>query len=261
MDNQDSLQIFTLGRFSLVRDGKPICHARKAPGKPLQLLKALIAAGGRQVSTGLLASILWPDQEGDQARQAFETTLHRLRKYLGDDRFLLLRDAQLTLNSERVWVDVWEFERTVSGLRKVIRQPPSETQPIRAIQAGTERIIRLYQGHFLSREDTTCWSVSLHERLRNKFIHCLIELGRFWEQHDAPALAITCYQKGIEVDDLVERFYQRLMICHVQAGQLSEAMTAYRQCRHVLSVVLGLAPTRETQSIYQSILNLYQQTG
>jgi LuxR family maltose regulon positive regulatory protein len=259
MEHQELLQIFTLGRFSLVRNGQPIRYARKAPAKPIQLLKTLIAWGGREVGAANLAASLWPDQDGDHARQSFDTTLHRLRKHLGDDHFLLLQDGHLTLNSERVWVDIWEFERTVSEVRRIMRRCVADAGSLEFLQARCERIIRLYQGHFLGRDNTTCWSVSLQERLRTRFIHCMIELGRFWEQHDLPDLAIHCYQKGVEVDDLVERFYQRLMVCYADTARLPEAMASYRQCRHILSIVLGLAPTAETQQIYRSILNRYAQ--
>jgi LuxR family maltose regulon positive regulatory protein len=255
---QASLRIYTLGRFSLVRNGEPLRHARKAPGKPLALLKALIAMGGRQVGAANLASILWPDKEGDLAQQAFETTLHRLRKHLGDDSYLLLEDGHLTLNSERVWVDVWEFERHLTLLRLAI----SHDNPCGChadVHLYAERTMRLYQGHFLGRDDATCWSVSLQERLRNKYIHCMIALGAFWEQHGLPGHAILCYQKGIEVDDLIETFYQRLMICLDQTGRQPEAVATYRQCRHILSVVLGLTPMKETRDIYQNILSHYQQ--
>jgi len=257
MDRQESLQVFTLGRFSIVRDGQPLRHARKAPGKPLQLLKTLIAWGGREVCPINLAASLWPDQDGDRARQSFETTLHRLRRYLGDDRFLL-QDGHLTLNSARVWVDVWEFQRTVSGVRQILRLPGNAAeQSLETLQSGGERIIRLYQGHFLARDNTACWSVSLQERLRSKFIHCMIELCRFWERHDRPELAIHGYQK--DVDDLVESFYQRLMVCYAATGRLPEAMASYRQCRHILSVVLGLEPTAETRQMYHSLLIRYPQ--
>lgn len=259
MENQELLQIFTLGRFSLVHNGQPIRHARKAPAKPILLLKTLIAWGGREVGAVNLAASLWPDQDGDRARQSFETTLHRLRKYLGDDRFLLLQDGHLTLNSARVWVDAWEFQRAVSEVRQILHQREHGTESLERLQSRGERIIRLYQGHFLARDNTACWSVSLQERLRTRFIHCMLALGRFWEQHDLPELAIHCYQKGVEVDDLVESFYQRLMVCYADTGRLPEAMASYRQCRHILSVVLGLAPTAETRQIYRSLLTRYPQ--
>jgi LuxR family maltose regulon positive regulatory protein len=252
-----SLRIFTLGRFSLVRDGEPLRYTRKAPGKPLALLKALIASGGRQVGSAGLAAILWPDKEGDLAQQAFETTLHRLRKHLGGDGYLLLEDGRLSLNSERVWVDAWEFERNLTALRAAISDDYAYGCHAE-VHLRAERIMHLYQGHFLGREDATCWSVSLQERLRNKYVHCMIELGRFWERHGLPARAILCYQKGIEVDDLIETFYQRLMVCLDQTGRQPEAIATFRQCRHVLSVVLGLTPMRETTDIYATILSNYQ---
>ncbi len=257
-EQQASLRIYTLGRFSLVRDGEPLRHRRKAPGKPLLLLKALIASGGRQVGVLNLASILWPDKEGDLARQAFETTLHRLRKHLGDDRYLLLEDGRLTLNSERVWVDIWEYERNTGALRASIARSGASAGHA-DIQLLAERIMHLYQGHFLGLEDAACWSVSLQERLRNRYIHCMLELGGFWEQHDLPGNAVLCYQKGIEVDDLIETFYQRLMVCLDRTGRQPEAIAAFRQCRHILSVVLGLAPMQETRQIYETALSHYQQ--
>ena len=117
-----------------------------------------------------------------------------------------------------------------------------------------ENLLRSYQGHFLSRDETTCWSVSLQERLRSKYIHCIIDLGRYWEQHGLWDKAIFCYRKGIEVDDLIETFYQRLMVCFRETGRRAEAIAAYHQCRRIRSVVLSLEPVSETRAIYQSIL-------
>jgi len=246
------LRIYTLGRFSLVRDRVVLRCARKAPSKPLMLLKVLIANGGRQVGAINIASILWPDKDGDLVQQSFETTLHRLRKYLGDDGFLLLEDGRLTLNSEKVWVDAWEFERHLGELRRLMAMPASGESD--RFDTLTSRVLGMYQGHFLSRDDSACWMVSMQERLRSKFIHGLLEFGGYWEARGLMNKAIECYRKGIEVDDLVETFYQRLMYCLMATGREPEAIAAYRQCRHVLSIVLGLQPTAATSQIYQDLL-------
>lgn len=258
MQPSEGLRVYTLGRFTLVRDGQPLRYARKSPAKPLQLLKALIASGGRQVGAVNLASILWPDREGDQAQRTFDTTLHRLRKYLGDETYLLMEDGRLTLNSERVWVDVWECERQMTKLRGLLSHHinPDVTAEI---SLCADSLIRYYQGHFLSREQSSCWSVSMEERLRSRFIHAMLVLGNFWEQQGLPTKAIVCYQKGIEVDDLVETFYQRLILCLARVGRQPEAIASYRQCAHVLGIVLGLQPTDETQAIYHSVLTHYRQ--
>ena len=259
--SQYALRVYTLGRFTIVNNGQPMRYGRKSPARPLQLLKALIATGGRQVGASHLAAILWPDKDGDLALKTFETTLHRLRKYLGDKRYLLMDDGGLTLNNELVWVDVWDCERQMTNLRGLLsHQPNADTTA--AISTCADRMMRYYQGHFLSREQTTSWSVSMEERLRNRFVHCMLALGSFWEQQGLPEKAVACYQKGIEVDDLVETFYQRLMVCLDRMGRQAEAMASYRQCKHLLSVILGLEPSDETQRIYRSFgLRNLQKTG
>lgn len=252
--SQYALRVYTLGRFTIVNDGKPMRYGRKSPGKPLQLLKALIATGGKQVGAASLASILWPDNDGDMAQRTFETTLHRLRKYLGDNRYLLMDDGSLTLNSDLVWVDVWDCERQMTKLRGLLSHQP-DADKTTEISTCADRIMRFYQGHFLSCEQSTSWSVSLEERLRNRFIHSMLALGSFWEQQGSPAKAVVCYQRGLDVDDLVETFYQRMMICLDRLGRQSEAIASYRQCKHILSIILGLQPTEETQQIYRSIVS------
>ncbi len=246
------LRVYTLGRFSLVRDGLPLRYTRKAPSKPLLLLKVLLACGGRQVGAGNIAATLWPDKDGDLAQQSFEITLHRLRKYLGDDGFLLLEDGRLTLNSAKVWVDAWEFERHLSELRRLMRgQGNNHSMRINQL---ADRVLWIYQGHFLSRDDTVCWMVSMQERLRSKYTHCLVDLGNYWESRGLPEQAACCYRKGIVVDDLIETFYQRLMVCFLRTGREPDAIATYRQCRQVLSVILGLQPTDYTTQIYHSAL-------
>ncbi|NNJ93731.1 MAG: hypothetical protein HKP57_03195 [Halobacteria archaeon] len=250
------LRIYTLGRFTITRDGESIDHTRKSPAKPLQLLKVLIATGGRQVGVANLASIIWPDKDGDLAQRTFDTTLHRLRKYLGDDHYLTMEDGRLTLNSGRVWVDVWECERQLTNLRSLLSRRMS-ADTANQINHCAERIMRIYQGHFLASDETSCWSVSLEERLRNRYVQGMLALGRFWEQQGSPGNAVLCYQKGIEVDDLIETFYQRLMLCLDQCGRQPEATACYHQCRHVLAVGLGLQPTGETRQIHETILSHY----
>ena len=70
------IKIFTLGRFEVLLDGEPVRFARKVQRKPLALLKALIAFGGRRVREDLVMDALWPDAEGDAARVALASALH-----------------------------------------------------------------------------------------------------------------------------------------------------------------------------------------
>ena len=246
------VSVFTLGRFSLLLNGKPAEFGRKAPRRPLELLKTIVALGGREISTTNLMSALWPDVDGDTARRSFDTTLHRLRKMLGDSRVLMLKEGKLSLDGRYCWVDVWSFERLLGQSHRLLMRDNTGKQ-VFSVGRSTEELANLYHDHFLAKEDLTSWSVSMHERLRSKFIHHLLEVGRYMEKHGYWEQAIHCYRKGIDVDDLVEVFYQRLMACCLETRRLSEGLSVYRRCCQVLSITLGLQPESETEALCRSL--------
>ena len=119
--NSTPIMIYCLGRFSIQVDRKVIIDNCYGRNKPLELLKILIALGGRQVSQEKLTEILWPDAPGDAALRNFNTTLHRLRKLLRYNQALVLKDTLLTLNPHYVQVDMWETERLLGQLEQVLR--------------------------------------------------------------------------------------------------------------------------------------------
>jgi len=248
------IAVFTLGRFSLLINGEQAEFGRKVPKRPLDLLKAIIAQGGREISVSKLTALLWPDVDGDKATHIFNTTLHRLRKIMGNDHVLVLRDSKLSLDPQHCWVDVWVFEKLLGESRHLLRSTANCNQAY-LVGGLTEILLALYQDHFLISEDVTSWSVSLQERLRHKMIHHLIEIGRFWEAQGNWEQAIECYQKGIDLDDLVEVFYQRLMNCYLETHRLSEGMSVYRRCRQTFSILLSLQPEQRTESLYLALKN------
>ena len=248
------LKIFTLGRFSLVKDGKPVRFSGKAQKKPLALLKALITLGGREVSEEHLLDILWYDADGDVAHKSFATTLHRLRKLVGNERALQLHEGRLTLDTRYCWVDVWAFERILGKVDVSWRKEAEESKKAHAIQLA-ERAIEMYRGPYLSGETDQPWTISYRERLRSKFLRVVKRTGLYWEETGNCDKAVDCYQKGLEVDDLAEEFYQRLICCYHSLGRRAEALTVYNRCRNTLSTVLGIEPLPSTESLCKKLLS------
>jgi two-component SAPR family response regulator len=171
---------------------------------------------------------------------------------LGDNRVLVLKEGKLSLDGRYCWVDVWSFERLLGQSHRLLMRDNTGKQ-VFSVGRSTEDLTNLYHDHFLAKEDLTSWSVSMHERLRSKFIHHLLEVGRYMEKHGYWEQAIHCYRKGIDVDDLVEVFYQRLMVCCLETRRLSEGLSVYRRCCQVLSITLGLQPESETEALCRSL--------
>ncbi|MBI5205938.1 MAG: hypothetical protein HZA11_13575, partial [Nitrospirae bacterium] len=98
------IKIYTLGRFEIWIDGKPLEFFGKVQKKPLEMLKAIIDMGGEDVPVEKIADKLWPDAEGDMAHSSFEMTLSRLRKLIGS-KSIELKGGMASLNPRMVWVD------------------------------------------------------------------------------------------------------------------------------------------------------------
>ncbi len=233
------VKLYTLGRFSLLRNGRPVRSVGKAQKKPLDLLKALLALGGREVIQEQLMEALWPEAEGDAAYRAFITTLQRLRKLLGHKEVLPLSDGKLTLDARFCWVDCWAFERLLG---------PGGMEPARL-----EKGLALYQGAFLEKDHEAAWALSIREQLRLKFLRGVETLGAYWEQQGQWSRAIECYERGLAVDDLAEAFYQRLMTAHLHLGRRGEALAVYRRCRNTLSHKLSVNPSPETEALHRRL--------
>ena len=92
------IQIFTLGRFNIAIDKKAIHSKGKASHRPIGLLMALIALGGRDVAPSRLCEFLWPDSEGDSGARNLTITLHRLRSLLQIKGAVLSDNGKLSLN-------------------------------------------------------------------------------------------------------------------------------------------------------------------
>ncbi len=234
------IKIYTLGRFGVVLDGQPLRFEGKAQRRPLDLLMALISFGGREVSETRLSEVLWGDAEADAAHVAFTSTLHRLRKLLGNEA-LVLSDNHLSLDPSKVWVDAWAFERALA-----------QTGTWKTAEAGMERVLPLYQGSFLG-DIAAPWALPAREKLRAKFLRCLTQASHQCMQDGRHEDALRMLHKGMEADPLAEELSCCLMRCHAALGQRAEALAAYQRCHKMLSTQLGIDPAPKTQALHRAL--------
>jgi len=250
------IKIYTLGRFAVVRNGEPLSFAGKGHKKPLELLKALIAFGGREVNEEKLSETLWPDADGDAAHRNFTSNLHRLRKLLGPE-ILLLKDACLTLDAHYCWVDVWAFERILSRLGVLLDQADVDKKDLHPLM---EQALALYQDHFLGKTGEQSWSISLREHLRHRWLRTVKRLIHYLGHQQSCAQAIVLYERALELDDLAEDMYRGLMGCYAAQQRQAESLAVYGRCQTILHTVMGIKPSAETEAVHQAIQNGDKQT-
>ena len=128
---------------------------------------------------------------------------------------------------------------------------PSRFRTARSMAAGRSgwSLWRARWGRGRRRE----WSLPRPDRLRRRFLRGVGALGRRWESAAERRRAVECYERGLDVDDLAESLYQRLIVCYRRLGARAEALAVYRRCRDALASGLGVEPSPETEALHRAL--------
>ncbi len=138
-----AVRVRAFGALDVEIGGAPMASSRKESRRLLELLGVLAAHGQTPVPQDQIADALWPDADGDAARNALDNALHRLRKALGGDDRIVLRHGALALNPQRCWTDV-------AALEQVLAQIDAASAPQRPALA--QRVRWLYRAALLPAE-------------------------------------------------------------------------------------------------------------
>jgi tetratricopeptide (TPR) repeat protein len=197
------IRIHTFGGLRVVMDGKPLRFSRRIQKRPLALLKALIALGGREVHEEAIEDLLWPEAEGDAARYSFKTALSRLRRFMGGENMIELKDHKLTLAGSRIWLDTESLERLSRNIAGIGRTRHAE-RPEDVPALGRE-LLDLYRGDFLAGDEAP-WIDRCRRVQRRRFVKAvetvravLVEAGK---SREAAGVFQAAIQNGILREEL-----------------------------------------------------------
>jgi len=244
------LRVRVLGGFAIERDGVDLGGARKAQKKPEELLKAVITAGG-DADVEQIVLDLWPDEEAKDPRASFDMALTRLRKIIGVDGALVLADGRLALDGRVVWCDAQAFET----LRLRLHGELAGMSAIETVVPLVERLAALHRGPLFGSGTAAPWMLAPRERLAMAWERAVQEAGAWLESRSEWRVAIALYERGVAQQMLAEPIYRGLMRCHLALGERAEALIVYRRCRDLLSRVLGVLPSAETNRIYERLVS------
>jgi len=252
-------RVRVLGQFSFelpARDAAGAsAGAARSPSRALELLKALIAFGGHEVPLERVADALWPRIDSDYAQRSLTTTLHRLRRLLGDESAVVLHAGKLSLDAHRFWIDRWALEQALGEFQGLHKEAVAPGRAIAAdvLQPAIERVMALYQGPLLSKDHDYAWVAAPRQQLHARLLRFMADAAAALETALGPEAAARLYNRGIDIDPLAESLYRQLMIMHLRHGQRSEAVDAYERCRETLRHSLQSEPSPQTQQLYRTI--------
>jgi len=238
------------GGFSLMRDDDPDAFRGKH-GKPLDLLKVLIAFGGQDINIDRITDVLWPRIDADFAHRSLNTTLHRLRRLLGDDEAVVLQGGKLSLDARWFWTDVRAIEHAIAAGNEYLGLSGSFAEPDAVLRRAVD-VLDLYTGPFMKDEDAA-WVLAAREAWQRKVVRFLTAAARHLADHGRLEEAMQLLERGIEADELAEALYRQLMSIHQSADRFAEAVEVFERCRRVWRARLSREPSQETLLLFEKI--------
>jgi DNA-binding SARP family transcriptional activator len=235
-----AVEISLLGTPSVRREGAPVAlETRKA-----MALLAHLALAERPRSRDALCELLWPGKDPDHARGALRRTLTTARKAVGPERIEVVADSVALRDGPGLEVDVRRFRSLVG---------PDATP------ADLDAAVALFRGDFLEgfalrdSPEFEQWCISEADSLQRELAGVLARLVAILaERGDLPA-AIAHARRWLAVDPLHEPAHRELIRLYALNGDRAAALTQYRECVRTLSQELGVAPLKETSSLFEQV--------
>ena len=249
------VKISTFGQFGLFINENPLQSLGKTQKKPLELLKAIIAFGGKEVDECALADAVWPDAKAEP-KSVLKINVHRLRKILVQENAIVHQEGTVSLDPRLCWIDLWTFNQLISEANSILNQPHQSRNgegTAAALDRIDDQILSLYRGHFLEQEKNLIWTITPREILRKVFLNYLLRAGKYWEEARLWEKAIDAYNRGLNIDSMAEPLYQSLMTCYLKLNRRAEALATYQHCHNLFQGVLRIPPSPETEAVYRQL--------
>jgi DNA-binding SARP family transcriptional activator len=219
------LRITTLGGF-VVQGDEEYGGARHLSKRPADLLQLLVVLGGRAVSLRRIARQLWPQADPEAALLSLTVTLHRLRKTLGFEEALILRQGKLHLDPHLCWVDTWAVEGLCQEVEEVVRRGWRPGEPRRL----ADTLLDLYRGPFLAAAADPSPVTAMRDVLLGKFAAAVRHLGRGLEAEEGSAAAERLFWRAVPPSRCQREICESLLACYRHRGADEAAADLLSEC-------------------------------
>lgn len=244
------LTIRLLGAPDVQIAGSPLTlHNQKA-----RALLYYLAATGQPHTRDHLATLLWSESSGRDARHSLRSDLYRLRQALRSSGV----EVALNIDGDLIALQLSEYDCDVLRFRQLATENT---------ESRWREAVVLYRGSLLegfTLGDAPLFDewVRLEEAALNRlYVQMLDHLTAQAESRQAWLDAIDYIQRIVHLDPLSEEAQQRLIKLYVRQQAIGSALRQYQQFETTLMQELGVAPTTETRALIDEALRQQYSTA
>jgi DNA-binding SARP family transcriptional activator len=175
-------------------------------------------------------------------------TVGRLRKLLRSEQSIVATEGRLQLSQTHAWTDIRLLRQALSHARAQ-RDEAIALRPVEEAGEGIAAVLAHYSGPFMAGEEGPPWLLAGREAVAAAVRHALVSADSLLDGSADESL-IPALEKALVADPTSEDLARSLMRAHLRGRNRSEAIRVYRRLRDMLSLLLGVAPSAESKSIF-----------
>ena len=223
---------------TLAHDDGRLIEGRASQRHRIALL-ALLARAPRGYTRDKLLALLWPESNGERARNLLNESIYVLRRALGENVILSTGD-DLRLGSGSLTVDVSRFEESLA-------------------RGDVAQAVEIYcgpfmDGFFLTRSgEFERWLEREREELAGRVREAVETLAIAADDRGDATVAVTLWRRLVMETPLDARLVTRLMQSLVAAGNRAGALEQARVHAALQAADVGLPPDPQVQTLAQRI--------
>ncbi|MEZ4735834.1 MAG: AAA family ATPase [Caldilineaceae bacterium] len=216
------------------------------PRRQTRALLSRLAAELEPLSRDHLCFLFWPDQPDTVARRNLTKLLTHLRRALPQPDLLVVSNADVRLDPQRVWSDAAAFVQQCS---------------LPLTMASLQQTVALYRGAFLDgftlvdSPEFEAWAGQQRHFFEQNYRQALARLIDLTAAAHDYSAAITYAHRYLAQDDLAEEIHRQLIECYAASGDRAAALRQYEACVAILERELGVDPLPETRAAYEAALS------
>ncbi len=217
--------------------------------KPVELLKFIIASGGVNISCDSIISSLWPDADGDHAKNSLDTTIHKLRGILKNKSALTLTNGIVSINKALCNLDSCAFKELISELNSLNDKNISFDEAMRF----KSRLLNIYKGPAFLMSKEAPWIYGYQIKTKSAFLRAVMTLGARFEAMKELGRAANIYAAALEHHPISEEICTKLIKLRISQGLNCEAMSTFEEYRVSLKNFMGTKPSHALQNMINEL--------
>jgi DNA-binding SARP family transcriptional activator len=246
------LRIKVLGTLMIELGDKPLAFPGRTQAKPLELLCYLATCPDMNADSISLCAALWTTEDVGKSQKSLETTVHRLRKLLGQDDLVKVASGQVSLHAGAVWCD-WAHVRFLTQ-QLINAAATTEAQRNIDIEAIAKELLNCYRGQFLAGSEETPWLLGRRDDVVQRFVAAALAAKTAWSKQGETRALVTFLESALLHEPLSEGLVNALMQHYIAHQQPADALRVYRFFRNQLSLRTGLKPSAAIESLKTALL-------